>query len=60
MPVQACPICERPAAAKFRPFCSARCKDEDLRRWLAAEYRIPSRPGLENEDEDSGVEDERG
>ena len=59
MSIRACPVCERPAVAAFRPFCSARCKDEDLRRWLAGEYRIPSRPGLEAEDEDSGVEDER-
>ena len=58
MTVRTCPVCERPAAAAFRPFCSARCKDEDLRRWLAGDYRIPSRPGLENDDEDSGVEDE--
>jgi len=58
MTVRPCPVCERPAVAAFRPFCSARCKDEDLRRWLAGAYRIPSRPGLENDDEDSGVEDE--
>lgn len=58
MAIRACPICERPAAAGFRPFCSARCKDEDLRRWLAAEYRIPTRPGIDSEDEDDDVKDE--
>ena len=58
MTVRPCPVCERTAAASFRPFCSARCKDEDLRRWLAGDYRIPSRPGLDNGDEDSAVEDE--
>ena len=58
MTVRPCPVCERPAAPSFRPFCSARCKDEDLRRWLAGDYRIPSRPGLDNGDEDSAVEDE--
>ena len=61
-PTVKCPICGRPvrydASSPFRPFCSARCKDEDLRRWLAAEYRIPSRPGHEVEDESPGIEDE--
>ncbi|MBC8791008.1 MAG: DNA gyrase inhibitor YacG [Tagaea sp. CACIAM 22H2] len=37
-----CPICKRPAHADFRPFCSARCKDEDMRRWLDGAYRIPT------------------
>jgi endogenous inhibitor of DNA gyrase (YacG/DUF329 family) len=58
MTIRACPVCERPAVEAFRPFCSARCKDEDLRRWLAAEYRIPSRPGQEAEDESPGLADE--
>jgi uncharacterized protein len=37
-----CPICKRTSAAEFKPFCSARCKDEDMRRWLGGEYRIPT------------------
>ena len=38
-----CPICGRPAtAASHRPFCSARCADIDLGRWLDGRYRIPS------------------
>lgn len=47
-----CPICAQPAAAAFRPFCSARCKDEDLRRWLVGAYRIPAPLGIDPEDED--------
>lgn len=35
-----CPICGKPAEAKFRPFCSARCADIDLGRWLGEEYRV--------------------
>ncbi len=38
----ACPICGKPAAAKYRPFCSARCADVDLHRWLGGVYRIES------------------
>jgi endogenous inhibitor of DNA gyrase (YacG/DUF329 family) len=42
-----CPICGKPADAKHRPFCSARCATIDLGRWLKGDYRIPTaeRPG---------------
>ncbi len=37
-----CPVCgKRPADAAFRPFCSARCRQVDLGRWLAGDYAIP-------------------
>lgn len=36
-----CPICGKPAVARFRPFCSARCADVDLARWFRGDYRIP-------------------
>jgi endogenous inhibitor of DNA gyrase (YacG/DUF329 family) len=36
-----CPICGKPAVEKFRPFCSARCADVDLNRWLTGSYIIP-------------------
>ena len=36
-----CPICGGPAAARYRPFCSARCADIDLARWLNESYRVP-------------------
>jgi len=39
-----CPICSRPADAKFNPFCSKRCADVDLSRWLKGNYAIPGRP----------------
>ncbi len=38
-----CPICGKPAEAKFTPFCSSRCADIDLNRWLAGVYAIPAR-----------------
>ncbi|WP_423794453.1 DNA gyrase inhibitor YacG [Methylobacterium durans] len=36
-----CPICGRPSEAAFTPFCSARCADIDLGRWLSDRYVIP-------------------
>ncbi len=39
---QRCPACEAPARHSFRPFCSRRCKDLDLGRWLRGSYRIPT------------------
>ncbi|MBL8571806.1 MAG: DNA gyrase inhibitor YacG [Phreatobacter sp.] len=55
-----CPICAKPAQAAFRPFCSVRCKDEDLRRWLVGAYRIPASPGEPPEDEDRAREEDQG
>jgi hypothetical protein len=37
-----CPSCGRPAAARYRPFCSRRCADLDLHRWLSGSYAIPT------------------
>lgn len=37
-----CPICKKPAVEKFRPFCSQRCADLDLGRWLKGVYAIPA------------------
>lgn len=36
-----CPICGAPPAGRYRPFCSARCADIDLARWLNESYRVP-------------------
>ena len=44
-----CPICTAPAEATFRPFCSRRCADVDLSRWLRGAYAIPV---TEDDDED--------
>ena len=38
-----CPTCERPTETEFRPFCSKRCADVDLARWVNGSYAIPSR-----------------
>jgi uncharacterized protein len=36
-----CPICGRASEPKYRPFCSRRCADVDLGRWLTGGYAIP-------------------
>lgn len=37
-----CPICDKDTAQEYRPFCSRRCADVDLGRWLNESYRVPS------------------
>lgn len=37
-----CPICDKEPDAKYRPFCSSRCADLDLGRWLNGSYAVPS------------------
>lgn len=37
-----CPICSREPSPTYRPFCSSRCADVDLARWLSGSYAIPS------------------
>jgi len=39
--VAKCSICGKPADPKFRPFCSRRCADIDLGRWLNDSYVVP-------------------
>lgn len=42
-PLKTCPICGKPQAEATRPFCSSRCRDVDLNRWLKGTYVIPGR-----------------
>ena len=35
-----CPICKNPKSVDNNPFCSARCKDKDLSKWLIGGYVI--------------------
>lgn len=44
-----CPICRAPSEAAFHPFCSRRCADVDLSRWLRGAYAIPV---MDDDDED--------
>lgn len=40
MSTPACPICGKAVTAKYRPFCSKRCADLDLGKWLFGDYRV--------------------
>ncbi len=48
-----CPICGKPPSDAHKPFCSKRCADIDLGRWLKEGYRVPTdeRPS-DSDDED--------
>ncbi len=37
-----CPICNKMSVARYHPFCSERCGNIDLHRWLGENYRVPS------------------
>jgi endogenous inhibitor of DNA gyrase (YacG/DUF329 family) len=53
----ACPICARPVDPGFRPFCSKRCADIDLQRWLSDRYVVPAVEDEEGPREDPSDED---
>ena len=55
IPEQPCPTCGKPAIERYRPFCSKRCADVDLHRWLSGSYAIPV-----DEDDSDGLDDEEG
>jgi len=40
-PQRPCPICGKPSMRETYPFCSERCRDRDLHRWLSGTYAIP-------------------
>ncbi len=46
-----CPICGRPTDPAARPFCSKRCADIDLSRWLNGVYAVPVDPRDEEDEE---------
>jgi len=50
-----CPICRAPTALEHRPFCSHRCRDVDLARWLQGAYAIPGGSADADEDGDDAA-----
>lgn len=52
-----CPICSKMSLPEFHPFCSKRCADVDLSRWLKGVYAIPA--AEEEPARDDGDEDDR-
>ena len=58
-----CPICEKPAGPRGEnrtfPFCSARCKNEDLGKWLGGAYAVPGRAATPEEMVEELTKDQR-
>lgn len=54
VPHATCPICGRPGEPRLRPFCSSRCRDQDLLNWLSGSYAVPA-----VETEENGAEDDQ-
>jgi endogenous inhibitor of DNA gyrase (YacG/DUF329 family) len=52
-----CPECGRPSMRETYPFCSKRCKDVDLNRWLSGRYVIPGEPLDGHADDPAGGRD---
>ena len=48
---KSCAICGKPVAERFKPFCSGRCADVDLNRWLSGRYVIPGAETPEDDEE---------
>jgi endogenous inhibitor of DNA gyrase (YacG/DUF329 family) len=46
-----CPECGKPTNPATQPFCSKRCRDVDLNRWLSGSYVIPGKPNAEEDEE---------
>ncbi|MGE3228458.1 MAG: DNA gyrase inhibitor YacG [Hyphomicrobium sp.] len=55
-----CPICGKPSVHAVRPFCSPRCADIDLGRWVSGAYVISGGQSDSDEDGDDGVAKEMG
>lgn len=52
-PETPCPVCRKPATPAYHPFCTKRCSDIDLGRWLQGTHIIPGRAiGLGDEDDE--------
>ena len=52
-PKRPCPECGKPSARDTYPFCSKRCKDVDLNRWLKGVYVIPARDDEDDADDET-------
>lgn len=51
MTLRPCPVCRKPTAWEgnaSKPFCSERCRLQDLGTWASEGYRIPEKPQEEN------------
>ena len=52
-PKRPCPLCGKPSLQKYHPFCSNRCAQIDLHRWLGGRYAIPVKDADEDDQDQS-------
>lgn len=60
MTIRPCPLCRKPVdweQSSFRPFCSERCRTQDLGAWSSESYRVPEKPEEEAGEGWSGAPD---
>jgi uncharacterized protein len=50
-PGKVCPICGQAMQLRYKPFCSKRCADVDLNRWLTGKYAVPVEEGRDRPEE---------
>ncbi|MDQ0472614.1 DNA gyrase inhibitor YacG [Labrys wisconsinensis] len=58
VPKRGCPICGKPRDARYDPFCSKRCAEIDLSRWLKGVYAIPGAPADDEDEAPPAPDDE--
>ncbi|TXR48343.1 DNA gyrase inhibitor YacG [Phyllobacterium endophyticum] len=51
-PTRPCPECKRPSQRDHYPFCSARCRNVDLNRWLTGAYVLPAVESADDSDDE--------
>ena len=51
-----CPICEAKAVRAYRPFCSKRCADVDLGKWMTGGYALPSEEPVDPDELEREIE----
>ena len=57
MSAGACPICGQVRAERYKPFCSKRCADVDLGKWMSGAYAVPAEEEEPHEAERDHTED---
>ena len=55
-----CPLCHKPQAHEYRPFCSRGCRDRDLNAWFDEGYRLPIQAGEDGDDDGIVTRDDSG
>lgn len=54
----ACPICKKETQTTYRPFCSKRCADLDLGKWMSGQYAVASQREDQAEELEQALDEE--